>query len=101
MHDQSVMRSSGGGCPVMHGDANSEASKPVFNACHREIQAYNKCQIHDVTLEKTRSHCMEEAKLLRECELARRRREKTTRMYEECVKNGGDSLSCLAASKND
>jgi hypothetical protein len=101
MHEKST--ASGGGCPVLHGGGNTAAmmspqeefNQKVFKACSEEIQAYNLCQTRDVGKDKVKSHCEPEALALRECELSRRKREKMTKLYEDCIKKGGDSLQCL------
>ena len=104
MHDQKAT-SQGGGCPVMHGSGSvggsSEKSvnEKVFEACSEQIRAFNMCQTKDVGTDGSKSHCEPEALALRECELARRRRENLTKKFEDCVKNGGDAVSCLQETK--
>ena len=93
-----VMKSSGGGsCPVMH---NPE--KGSFDAeycCANELRVFNHCQ-SSLVPQGEKSHCDQEAQMLRTCELARRRREKAAKKYSECIKQGGDALSCLTQSKS-
>lgn len=107
MHDQKAVASAqGGGCPVMHGSGSASGgsseksfNEKVFEACSEQIRAFNICQTRDVGADGSKSHCEPEALALRECELARRRREKLTKKFEDCVKNGGDSVSCLQEVK--
>ena len=87
----------------MHGPsvASTEESHQdkVFKACKDHIMSYNLCQTKDVAMDKSKTNCLEEANALRECELARRRREKQTKRFEDCVKKGGDAVKCLQESR--
>lgn len=86
------MRSSGGGaCPVMH---DQKADDQPEYVCASEVYVFNRCQTKLVP-ENIKQHCEEEANALRACEIARRRRDKQTKLYQECVKSGGDALDCL------
>lgn len=86
------MRSSGGGaCPVMHDQQKDDQSEYV---CASEVYAFNRCQTKLVP-ENIKQHCEEEANALRVCDIARRKRDKQTKLYQECVKAGGDVLDCL------
>lgn len=80
----------------MH-DKPAETFEPE-HACAAEIYAFNKCQTKD-KVEKLKQHCEDEANALRACEIARRRREKSTKLYQDCIKGGGDALDCLKKSK--
>ena len=88
-----------GGGGAVSSSSSKSYQQAVFSACGEQLHAYNLCQTKDVGTDKTRTHCEQEALALRECELARRRREKSTKMFEECIKNGGDSMKCLHESK--
>jgi hypothetical protein len=105
MHDKASVRAdetaSGGGCPVMHGSSGTASSateaynQKVFQACKDQLYAFNVCQTQHVGTDKIKAHCEPEALALRECEIGRRRREKATKSFEECVKKGGDAVTCL------